>query len=152
MESTEHSNELAVLTPPVIEVVVGGEVITVTPIKVRELMAFAQAVSPILKMLNEADQDWAGLNVSTLLMNHTEAVIRTVAIGIRRDIEFINDLGIDELVKLSNAVIEVNVDFFIQRVLPAIRQGFGRIASMAESSQAGGQSSISSFDEMASAE
>lgn len=150
MEYPEH-NELAVLTPPMIKVTAGSEVIAVTPIKVKELTAFAQALSPILQTLNEAGQDGqAGLMVA-LLMNHTEAVIRAVAIGIRRDIEFVNNLEIDELIKLGNAVTEVNVDFFIQWMLPAIRQGLGRIISMAGSSQADGWNSTLSSGETASA-
>ncbi|MXS85292.1 hypothetical protein ABO04_05000 [Nitrosomonas sp. HPC101] len=144
MENNVSHSDLDDLIPPVIEVSVAGEVIAVTPIKVKELTAFAQAIAPLLQALGGGvGQNWADLNISTLLMNHTDTVIRAVAIGIRREVEFVNNLDIDELIKLGNAVVEVNVDFFIQKVLPEIKQGVGRIVSMAEQhNHADGQSSI----------
>lgn len=153
-ENSASNAELSDLIPPVIEVSVAGEVIAVTPIKVRELMAFTQAISPILKVLvKESDQDWAGLNISELLMNHTDEVIRAVAIGIRREVEFVNDLDIDELIKLGNVVFEVNIDFFIRKVLPEMGQVVGRIVSMTKRhSQAAGRSLTLPSGEMGSAE
>lgn len=143
MENNVSHSDLADLIPPVIEVSVAGEVIAVTPIKVRELMAFSQAIAPLLQALGGgAGQNWADLNISTLLMNHTDAVIRAVAIGIRREVEFINNLDIDELIKLGNAVVEVNVDFYPEGAA-GDQAGVGRIVSMAEQhNHADGQSSI----------
>lgn len=122
-----ENNELEELQPIGKVVQVQAEILTITPIRVKELAAFTKAVAPMLATIQEADINSL---MTILLMNHTEAIIRAVAIGIRRDPDFVSNLGVDELVALGEAVLEVNVDFFIQRVLPALQQSRARLMGM----------------------
>lgn len=121
-------NELEQLVgdTPAIEVRAGGETIRVSPIKVRELSPFMKAVEPMLAMIDRTDRNQL---VTDLLVQHTDSLIRAVAIGVRKSEDFINALDIDELIELAAVVIEVNTDFFIQRVLPKVAQGTERLES-----------------------
>lgn len=134
-----ENNELEQLQPQSVVVKVRAEAVIVTPILVKELAAFTKAVASMLQTIQEADPD----NLMTiLLMSHTEAIIRAIAIGIRRDMDFVNNLDIDDLVKLGNAVLEVNIDFFIQRVLPALQQGRAHLMDMLAKAQDGQKSTL----------
>lgn len=124
-ESVSEIEQLVVDTPA-IEVRAGGEIIRVSPIKVKELTLFMRAVQPMLDMINEMDRDNL---IAMLLVQHTDSLIKSVSIGIRKREDFVNDLDIDELIDLATAVIEVNTDFFIQRVLPKVTQGIERLGS-----------------------
>lgn len=124
MENTEHNNELAVLTPTGVLVTAGGETIAITPIKVKELNAFLTAIQPVLGDLIKQEID-----VMALVIKSPEAVIKATAIGCRKPVDWINELNIDELAKLALAVIEVNTDFFVQKILPAVQTGMQNLAA-----------------------
>ena len=115
----------AALPPVPVTLVIGGEPLELTPIRVGELPAFARAVQPVAVSLS-ASPDWL-----VLMADHGEAVIEAVAIASRRPVEWVADLGLDEAVRLAEAVFEVNADFFIQRVLPGLTEAATRISTLA---------------------
>ena len=112
----------AALPPVPVSLVIGGECLELTPIRVGELPAFAKAVQPAAVGLS-ASPDWLAL-----MAEHGEAVIEAVAIASRRPKEWVAGLGLDEAVRLAEAVFEVNADFFIQRVLPSLTEAATRIS------------------------
>ena len=111
----------AALPPVPVVLVIGGERLELTPIRVGELPAFARAVQPVAASLS-ASPDWLAL-----MADHGETVIEAVAIATRRPVEWVAGLGLDEAVRLAEAVFEVNADFFIQRVLPSLTEAATRI-------------------------
>ena len=116
------SEPFAALPPVPVVLVIGGERLELTPLKVGELPAFARAVQPVAASLS-ASPDWLAL-----LAEHGEAVIEAVAIASRRPAEWVAGLGLDEAVRLAEAVFEVNADFFIQRVLPSLTEAATRVS------------------------
>lgn len=119
-----NDNELEKLIPKSIELTVGGEQLTITPIKVKELSSFTRAISPMMDTFNEAGRDEL---ISKLIFNHTYSLIKATAIAARKTEDFVNQLDIDELVDLVTAIIEVNIDFFMQKVLPKITLAIDRL-------------------------
>ena len=115
------SETFAALPPVPVTLVIGGEPLELTPIRVGELPAFARAVQPVAVSLS-ASPDWLAL-----MAEHGEAVIEAVAIATRRPVDWVAGLGLDEAVRLTEAVFEVNADFFIQRVLPSLTEAATRI-------------------------
>lgn len=93
-----------------------GLAVEVTPIRVKELPAFIAAVEPLLAMAG------SGFDVPAMLVKNSEAVIAATAIGLRIPRDQIDTLGLDDLVAAALAVIEVNADFFVRRVQPALMQ------------------------------
>ena len=116
------SETFAAVPPVPVTLVIGGEPLELTPIRVGELPAFARAVQPVAVSLS-ASPDWLAL-----MAEHGEAVIEAVAIATRRPVDWVAGLGLDEAVRLTEAVFEVNADFFIQRVLPSLTEAATRVS------------------------
>ncbi len=116
-------NTFAALPPVPTSIVIGGESLELTPLKVGEVPAFARAVQPVAASLS-ASNDWLAL-----LAEHGEAVIEAVAIASRRPNEWVTGLELDDAVRLSEAVFEVNADFFIRRVWPTMTEAAARIGA-----------------------
>lgn len=68
------------------------------------------------------DPDWLAL-----LTEHGDAILDALAIAARRPREWVEALSLDNAVQLATALFEVNVDFFVQRVVPAIQSAAARI-------------------------
>lgn len=112
-----------------------GRSITIAPIKIRHLPAFVRAVEPIAKALAQGD-------VLAALAQHTEALIEAVCIGAGLERAWLEEREADVLVALAAEVIEVNADFFVQRILPQIEQaGMGIMTLSASLSAASTPSS-----------
>jgi hypothetical protein len=56
-----------------------------------------------------------------------EAVITATAVASRRPKEWVEGLALDEAIRLAAAVFEVNADFFVQRVVPAVQHAAARV-------------------------
>lgn len=117
-----RGDTFAALPPVPVTLVIGGERLELTPLKVGDVPAFARAVQPVAASLS-ASPDWLAL-----LAEHGEAVIEAVAIASRRPPEWVTNLELDDAVRLAEAVFEVNADFFIQRVLPSLTEAATRVS------------------------
>ena len=118
-----------VALPPVpTAIVIGGETLDITPIKVGELPALGRVLQPIAAHLS-ASPDWL-----TLMAEQGDAVIDAVSIAARRPREWVAGLELDEAVRLAQAVFEVNADFFIRRLMPVITEAAGRIGQRIQAS------------------
>ena len=119
-----RGDTFAALPPVPVTLVIGGERLELTPLKVGDVPAFARAVQPVAASLS-ASPDWLAL-----LAEHGEAVIDAVAIASRRPPEWVTNLALDDAVRLAEAVFEVNADFFIQRVLPSLTEAATRVSQI----------------------
>ena len=117
-----RGDTFAALPPVPVTLVIGGERLELTPLKVGDVPVFARAVQPVAASLS-ASPDWLAL-----LAEHGEAVIDAVAIASRRPPEWVTNLALDDAVRLAEAVFEVNADFFIQRVLPSLTEAATRVS------------------------
>lgn len=102
------------LPPLPVTLVVAGETLELAPLKVGELPAFTRAVRPFAERLG-TEPDWLAL-----LAEEGEAVLAVLAIASRRPRAWIDGLELDEAIRLAEALLEVNADFFVQRVSPQI--------------------------------
>ncbi len=102
----------------------------IQPIKVRDLPRFLKAIEPIAADLASGD-------IAGALMRHADAVIEATAIGAGCDRAWLEDQTPDVLVELSAKVIEVNADFFVQKVLPAMQAAAGTLARIASGGTSG---------------
>lgn len=93
-----------------------GRAVDVSPIRVKELPAFIAALEPLFALMG------GGIDVVALLAHNSEAVIAATAVGLRMPRAEVDEFGLDDLVAAAVAVIEVNADFFVRRVQPALSQ------------------------------
>ena len=117
-----RGDTFAALPPVPVTLVIGGERLELTPLKVGDVPAFARAIQPAAASLS-ASPDWL-----ELLALHGEAVVEAVAIASRSPLEWVRDLELDDAVRLAEAVFEVNANFFIQRVLPSLTEAATRVS------------------------
>lgn len=126
-QNQQYANaELEAISPKTIPVTLASGDVLVLPIKVKQLPAFTKAIVPLIANLVAGD--------SPLLMiaDRAEDVIAAVAVGTGMDVDAINALDVDDLVKLASAVIEVNLDFFMRKVLPQVNLASERITKMTD--------------------
>ena len=121
------SDDLNVVVPEPIVVVVGGENIEVKQIKVGQMTKIMRIAFPFYDKLKAIKDDAKknpqkdiGIDLFALVVEHGDAVIDLMAVLTNKDRKWVEDLDLDVLVALFTAVVEVNLDFFIQRVLPLL--------------------------------
>jgi hypothetical protein len=107
-------NTLAALPPVPEPLVIAGETLEISPLKVGELPAFARAVRSIANKVT-SDPDWL-----RLLSEDGESVLLALAIACRRPPDWVATLALDDAIRLAEAIFGANADFFIQRVVPEI--------------------------------
>ena len=111
-----------------------GVDIVVTPVKVKNLPAFLAAIEPVVRQLSASSAGATGAKDDLLLAlaTHAPNVITATAVGAGVDEAWLGDQTTDVLVDLALAVLEVNMDFFVQvllRVTAAIGP-LGRLSSL----------------------
>lgn len=108
--------------PAPVVVTLSGIALELTPIRLGELPRLMAVVRPLAEEIT-GDPDWMAL-----LARHGDAVLDLLAITTRRERAWVNDLSLDDAVQLAAAVFEVNADFFVARIHPAIQGAAERLA------------------------
>lgn len=96
-------------------VAAGGKQVAVAPLRVRQIPPFARAIAPAMSAI-------AGGHMQDVIIAHGESLVRAVAIATGESEEWLGDLTADEFLALASAVVEVNADFFGQRVAPMLER------------------------------
>lgn len=108
--------------PEPVVLTLAGTALELTPIRLGELPRLLTVVRPLAEELS-GEPDWI-----VLLARHGESVLDLLAITTRRERAWINDLSLEDAVQLAAAVFEVNADFFVAHVVPAIQGVAQRLA------------------------
>lgn len=108
--------------PAPVVVTVSGIAMELTPIRLGELPRLLAVVRPLADDIT-GDPDWIAL-----LGRHGDSVLDLLALTTRRERAWVNDLSLEDAVLLAAAVFEVNADFFVAHVVPAIQGAAQRLA------------------------
>lgn len=121
-------NDLDILDPTGRNVMVGGRTVSVVPLTIGQLPRFVRAIQPAAPLLaGDTDINWL-----PLVAEHGEALIAAAAVATGIEPKDIEALAPDEFVLLCGAIFEVNCDFFVQRLAPAMeRASDGIVAATA---------------------
>lgn len=135
------SDDLAVLFPGK-EVTAQGETLTVVPFFFGQFPKAIKLMQPVAQALRGSDimdfsqdggkvnfkisPDWV-LKLPQIMAEGGEALIEMVAFATSKPRKWFDTLPGDEGVNLTKAVLEVNADFFVRKMLPI----FGPVASPA---------------------
>ena len=104
---------LTTYIPEVRHPMIGGKNVTVAPLKVRQIPAFTRAITPVMGLLT-------GGNLLAAVASAGDDLIQAVSIATDEPATWIGDLEADEFLQLAAKVLEVNADFFVHRVAPAM--------------------------------
>lgn len=112
------------------ELTVGGRVLAIEPVRVRDLPRFLAAIEPVMHELARGD-------VLAALARQADHVIEATAIGAGVERAELDAESVDVLVDLALRVMEVNADFFMARLLPRIGEASGRLLAIASGGTTG---------------
>ena len=126
------------------EITVGSETLTLQPFTFGQLPKAAKLLQPISTSLSDTGvfsvgkvggevqfglaSDWP-MRIVDLLAAGGDGLIDFIAFAANKPREWVDKLGADDGVALTKALLEVNADFFVQRVLPM----FGMVQKAATS-------------------
>lgn len=112
--------------------------IVVTPVKVKNLPAFLAAIEPVVRQLGASSAGATGAKDDLLLAlaTHAPNVIKATAVGACVEEKWLGEQTTEVLVDLATAVLEVNMDFFVQVLLPRVTAAIGPLGRL---SSLGGQ-------------
>lgn len=120
-------SDLDLLVPAGIELSVGGESITVKPLKVGQMPGFLRAISPVMQHLTADEIDWLAL-----FGERGDDLLSAIAIAVGKPRAWIDELAADEAILLATQVIEVNADFFTRSVIPKLGGLFEQVSQGAQ--------------------
>lgn len=114
--------DLDVIQPAATSASFNGRAITIEPLKVGQLPAFARAVKPISgaigTLIGGGGMD--AIALMDMIGEHGESVVQAVSIATGVPVEELNSATPDQLVDLAAVAMKVNADFFKGRLTPAI--------------------------------
>lgn len=118
-------DDLQQMIPETVEVTVGGETLTIGPIKIRQVSRVARKVGGLVRF-------FAGdtFNFEGLLTEGAEDLMEALAAATDQPVEWIGELNLDEVVRLTRTVVEVNADFFARTVLPEVEKAQGALSGL----------------------
>ncbi len=105
---------------------IDGELIEITPLKVKQIGAFSRAIRPlagdISRLFSKSEQGDKETTdfILRMVASHTDEVIEAVAIATGKPAAWVGDLMPDDLCFLVLKIIEVNADFFASRLAPGL--------------------------------
>ena len=120
-------DDLDVLEPAPVEVAYRGDRLQVQPITIGSVPKLVREARPVINALLDAPwlQGDAGEGafldgVLDLLEHHADAACRAVAICVDKDPAWVQGGHVAEFFDLATKVLEVNRDFFTQRIVPLL--------------------------------
>lgn len=112
---------LEVIEPIATTVTFNGRELTISPLKVGQIPAFARHIKPISSQLIAAMSGKVdAAAIMDMLADSGEDVIEAVSIASGVPGDELRDTTPDALINLAVSVIKVNADFFKGRLTPAI--------------------------------
>lgn len=134
--------ELGALLREGSEILVGGRLVKVRPITMRQLSPFARAVMPMAQAIRAEGTgalgalDLTQVNWLELVTWHGADCISAASIATDQPEEWVGELDAAEMVLLLSEIVKVNADFFVRRLVPAINTALGRAGGLVAAAQA----------------
>ncbi|MFZ6712973.1 hypothetical protein [Undibacterium sp. TC9W] len=126
-------DDLNKVIPTVKTIPVAGEEFPIRHFKIGKLPEVLVAIQPIAYiLLGRAKSE--KLDILNLVIVHTNDSLSLLSVLADRPRDWVNNLDPDEAVLLLSALLEVNLDFFIQKVLPQLLAAMDSLGQTANSS------------------
>lgn len=136
MTATANTVESLETIVPVAQepLIIGGKSVTPKVIKVNQVGPVLAAIRPFnghikaaMAMSAAGGNPAQNFDVLEVLEHHSDNLITLVTTLTGESREFIGDLDLDDMIKITVAVMEVNLDFFIRKVLPLLSGEMARL-------------------------
>lgn len=120
------TNEFDIIEPPALQATLNGAPLTLRPLTVGQLPAMMRALQGLELSLEISRENVLEL-LPALIAENGEAIIEAAAIATRQSREAIEASDLSEFVALVAGVIEINSDFFVQKLLPTLTRHVERL-------------------------
>lgn len=125
--SAVASDEMEVLAPASASVSYGDQVIAVQPMAIGVIPLVVRELRPVINAVRGSSGDVGALEleinaglIMDLVVDHADALFAAVALCVARPREEIVAGNPAEFVELTLKIVEVNRDFFTQRIAPLL--------------------------------
>lgn len=102
--------------PP--SVTVRGETVFITPIRVKQLSLVTKTLAGLGKMFDSKKSTHQQMMM--MAFENADQVAHLCCACLGKEADWMDDCDAEELVEVFGKVLEVNLDFFIQRVFPSV--------------------------------
>lgn len=109
---------------------IGGKDVVVKKMRVKQIPPVIATISPFAHLLKSYKDQGEQFDMMQVVLYHNVEALQLVKILCDEEPEFVDELDIEELVVLVTAIVEVNLDFFVRRVLPLLSGEMARLASV----------------------
>jgi hypothetical protein len=123
------ASDLNVMIPLVQSLHVGGMDIPIRQIKLGSLPAVLRAVQPVAHLITEREK----LDIPSIFMLYADECLTLISVLSGQPRAWVDQLETDEGITLFAALFEVNLDFFIQKVLPTVEGAVKQLAAKIQS-------------------
>jgi hypothetical protein len=127
--TTTTTSDLDAIIPLVQTLHVGGMDIPIRQIKLGSLPAVLRAVQPVAHLITERDK----LDIPSIFMLYADECLTLISVLSGQPRAWVDQLETDEGITLFAALFEVNLDFFIQKVLPTVEGAVKQLAAKIQS-------------------
>jgi hypothetical protein len=123
------ASDLNAMIPLVPTLHVGGMDIPIRQIKLGQLPAVLRAVQPVAHLITEREK----LDIPSIFMLYADECLTLISVLSGQPRAWVDQLETDEGITLFAALFEVNLDFFIQKVLPTVEGAVKQLAAKIQS-------------------
>lgn len=102
-----------------IVVEISGQQYEIKPLKTAQVPDIMELAESFIDKFSGVDNLEAEL--AKIVITHSRDLIKAVTVASRIPKNVIDELDLDEFLELTMAVVEVNLDFFVNRLLPALQ-------------------------------
>jgi len=119
---------ISAVIPEYQSIVIADQEVIIRQIRIGQLPAVLRAVQPLSHMLMQA----APLDIKSMLMLYADDCLTLLQVLSGRPRDWVDALEVDDAIALFSALLEVNLDFFVRRVLPLLPQVMGQLRGKAD--------------------
>lgn len=128
------SNDISAVIPELKTISIAGKDVIIRAFRLGQLPAVIKAAQPIKSML--AYHKDKPLDLSAVFMAYASDCLNLMQAMSNLPREFIDALELDDGITLFSALLEANVDFFVQRILPTVPKLASQVRDLAARLQA----------------
>lgn len=125
---TTQTDDLTKVIPQTTSRTYNGITIQIAPFKIGKLQRVLSAVQPISHMLMNRQPDQQ-IDTGSLFLLYADDCLTLLEVLADQSREWVNELEQDEAFDLFSRLLEVNIDFFIRRVLPIMIDSLKRMVA-----------------------
>lgn len=133
---SEAIKELDILFAQGKPIKVNGVDLVIKSFKMGQLPRVFKALEPLSEVLATSYTGSQLQLVSKMLAASGDSVITLLEVGSGQPREWVEDLDMEQSLELATAIMEVNSNFFLQRVLPILNKNMEKAQSLKKSSGA----------------